>query len=50
MAPTAYVAENGLIGHQWKEKLLSQPKLSPSVWECQGVLGKGAVGEGNTFI
>jgi len=37
MAPAAYVAEDGLAGHQWEEKPLYLPKLdSPSAGECQG--------------
>ena len=37
MAPAAYVAEDGLVGHQWEEKALGPVKaLCPSVGECQG--------------
>ena len=57
MAPTAYVAEDGLVGHQREEKPLVLPILepppSPSVGECQsgevrsgGWLGRG---KGITF-
>jgi len=36
MAPVAYVAEDGLVGHQWEEKLLVLPRLDPPrVKECQ---------------
>jgi len=28
MAPTAYVAEDGLDGNQWKEKFLVLPKFN----------------------
>jgi hypothetical protein len=34
MAPAAYVAEDGLVGHQWEERPLKV--LCPSVGECQG--------------
>jgi hypothetical protein len=37
MAPAAFVAEDGLVGHQWEEKALGPVKaLCPSVGECQG--------------
>jgi hypothetical protein len=38
LAPAAYVAEAGLIGHQWEERLFIGPvkALCPSVGECQG--------------
>jgi len=42
MAPAAYVADDGLIGHQWEEKALVLPRLDPSVGEFQG----GEVGRG----
>jgi len=43
MAPTAYVAEDGLVGHQWEEKPLVLPRLDPHVGECQGrESGKGS--------
>jgi len=36
MAPAAYVAEDGLVGHQWKENPWVLPRLDPpSVGECQ---------------
>ena len=36
-APTAYVAENGLVGHQWEERPVVLGRLNaPSVGECQG--------------
>jgi len=31
MAPAAYVAEDGLVGHQWKEKPLVLPRLDTLV-------------------
>jgi len=31
MAPAAYVAEDGLVGHQWEEKPLVLPRLDPPV-------------------
>jgi len=37
MSPAAYAAEEGFVGHQWKEKPLVLPRLdSPSVGECHG--------------
>jgi len=37
MVPAAYIAEDGLVGHQRKEKPLVLPMLvPPSVRECQG--------------
>jgi len=53
MAPTAYVTEDGLVGHQWKEKPLVLTRLDP-LPQCRGIRGRGGgegvVGEGNTFI
>ena len=34
MDPTAYVAEDGLFGHQWEERPVKA--LCPSIGECQG--------------
>ena len=53
-APAAYVAEDGLVGHQW-EKQLGPAKAGhpprPSVGECQGrEVGRGVVGEGETLL
>jgi len=31
MAPAAYVAEDGFVGHQWEEKPLVLPRLDPPV-------------------
>jgi len=31
MAPAAYVAEYGLLGHQWEEKPLVRPRLDHPV-------------------
>jgi len=28
MAPTAYIAEDGLVGNQWKENFLVQPRFN----------------------
>jgi len=39
MAPSGYVAEDGVVGHQWEEKPLVLQRLdpnSPSVGECPG--------------
>ena len=37
MAPAVYVAEDGLVSHQWQERPLVPVKgLCPSVGECQG--------------
>ena len=36
MAPAVYVAEDGLVWHQWEERFLSPVKARcPSVGECQ---------------
>ena len=35
MAPSAYVAKDGLVGHQW-EVIGPLKALCPSVRECQG--------------
>ena len=45
MALATYVAENGLVGHQWEKR-----PLVPSVGECQGK--EVGVGEwvGNSLI
>jgi len=32
MAPDAYVAEDGLVGHQREEKVLILPRLDPQCW------------------
>lgn len=36
MAPALYVAEHGLVEHQWKEKPLVLPRLNP---QCSGMSG-----------
>jgi hypothetical protein len=36
LALAAYVAEDGLVGHQWEERLCFYKALRPSVGECQG--------------
>jgi hypothetical protein len=33
MAPAAYAAEDGLVGHQWKERPLVLYRLYAAVWE-----------------
>jgi hypothetical protein len=47
MAPAAYVAEDGLIWHQWEERLGPVKAWFPSVGECQGseVVVGGLLGE-----
>jgi hypothetical protein len=37
MAPAAYVAEDGLVGHQWEEGPWSFGGLMP---QCRGMLGQ----------
>jgi hypothetical protein len=39
MAPAAYVAEDGLVGHQWKERPLVLEGLMP---QCRGMPGPGS--------
>jgi len=41
MAPVAYVAEDGLVGHHWKEKPLVQPMLDTQYRGKLGGCGKG---------
>jgi hypothetical protein len=42
MTLAAYVAENGLVGHQWEER-----QLVPIIGECQGQeVGVGELGSG----
>jgi len=41
MAPTAYVAEDGLVGHQWKKNSFVLPSVAPSVGECQVIGVRG---------
>jgi len=42
MAPAAYVAEDGLVGHQWEEKPFVLPRLDPSpLPQCRGMSGQG---------
>jgi len=51
LAPAAYIAEDGLVGHQWEENPLVLPRLNP---QCRGMPGKRekgcVVGCGNTLI
>jgi hypothetical protein len=47
----AYVSEDGLVGHQWKERPIGHANfICLSTGECQGqelgVVGQGSVGEG----
>jgi hypothetical protein len=39
MAPAAYVAEDGLVGHQWEERPLVPVGSMP---QCRGMLGPGS--------
>jgi len=50
MTPTAYVAEDGLVGHQWEEKPLVLPTLDPSVGECHGGGKEGGWGREHPYI
>jgi len=47
MAPAAYVAEDGLVGHQWEERPWSCEGSMP---QCRGMSWwggrKGVIGEG----
>jgi hypothetical protein len=36
MAPATYVAEDGLVGHQWEERPLVLKARCPSVEEIEG--------------
>jgi hypothetical protein len=36
MVVAAYVAEDGLVGHEWEERLGPVKVLCPSIGECQG--------------
>jgi len=49
-AQAVYVAEDGLVGHQWEEKLLVLPRLDSPPPQCRGMSGqggrKGVAGEG----
>jgi hypothetical protein len=44
----AYVSEDGLVGHQWKERSIGRADLiCPSTGECQGQeMGVGGWGSG----
>jgi hypothetical protein len=48
MSLAAYVAEDGLVGHHWKERPLGLAKfICLSTGECQGQeVGAGGWGEG----
>jgi len=42
MAPAAYVAEDGLVGHQWEEKTLVLPRFNtPYPSGYRGISGQG---------
>jgi len=49
MASAAFVAKNGLVGHQWEKNPLVLPRLNPL---CRGISGweGGVVGKGNALI
>jgi len=42
ITPGAYVAEDGLVGHQWEEKPLLLPRLDPQCMGMSGEMGSGA--------
>jgi hypothetical protein len=51
MSLAAYVSEDGLVGHHWKERPIGLANfICFNTGECQGqelgVCGKGSVGEG----
>jgi hypothetical protein len=47
MALAAYIAEDGLVGHQWEERPLVMKVLCSSIGECQAQeLGVGWLGSG----
>jgi hypothetical protein len=50
MAPAAYVAEDGLVGHQWEERTcessMSQSRAMPEQLSRSGLVGEQGVGEG----
>jgi hypothetical protein len=54
MAPAAYAAEDGLVGHQWEDRLGPVKVLCPSIGKClgqeAGVGGLGAGGGGRGFL
>jgi len=41
MALAAYVAEDGLVGHQWEDKPLILPRLNNSHPQCRRMSGRG---------
>ena len=49
MSLAAYVAEDGLVGHHWKERPIGLANfICPSTGECQGQevgVGQGGFGE-----
>jgi len=50
MAPTAYVAEVGLVGHQWEKNVMGLQKLEP---QCRGMMvltEMGVVDEGKHHL
>ena len=48
MSLAAYVAEDGLVGHHWKERPIGLVNfIYPSTGECQGQeVGVGGLGDG----
>jgi hypothetical protein len=56
MSLAAYVSEDGLVGHQWKERPIGRADfICLSAGECQGrkvgVGGRGSWGKGGgTFV
>jgi len=51
MAPAVYVAEDGLVGHQWEEEPLVLPRLdAPAQGNVRGGRKWGWLGRGNTLI
>jgi len=44
MAPVAYVAEDDLVGHQWKEKPLVLPRLDLQGRRMSGKGGEEGMG------
>jgi len=52
MAPVAYLPEDGLVGHPWKEKPLVLSRLEPAAEGNvrDGRQEGGIVGESNTLI
>jgi hypothetical protein len=47
MAPVVYVAEDGLVGHQWEERPLPQYRGMPGPGRGSGWVGEQGRREGN---